>query len=310
MWRLSTVSFPLLACTLLVFAVQFVIAAEQCTGEQCTAKEEEQWYDPGIPTTFKTSEIPVHLSSVTKPWWLESTVDNARSMALFFDREARRFATYMEGNVATSERALRMYFEVARGPNVKTICEIGFNAGHSAAIFLVANPHAKVVSFDVGQFNYTVANANLMKDIFGDRFFMVWGDSKLSVPSVRAELPDLRCDVIAIDGDHSTETAFLDLMNMRELASCRNWVLFDDPGYRSTNLAWQGAKDKGIVTQTECFIDVSPKPSYMFIEFPDHRSWCLGFMNIADREPECKFFDHSPNTPHTHIRPIPVELDF
>ena len=43
------------------------------------------------------------------------------------------------------------YFEVARGPSVKTLCETGFNAGHSAAIWMNANPEARMFSFDLGQ---------------------------------------------------------------------------------------------------------------------------------------------------------------
>merc|ERR1719444_529082 len=99
-----------------------------------------------------------------KRWWEESSLDNAKSLALYFDREARRYFVYTEGNIASSEKAMAMYYHVARGPTVKNICEIGFNAGHSAALFLNANPEANLYTFDIGQFAYTHGNLRLMKE--------------------------------------------------------------------------------------------------------------------------------------------------
>merc|ERR1719253_2364861 len=55
-------------------------------------------------------------------WWEVSSEENAKSLALYFDREARRHFVYTEGNIASSEKALSMYFNVARGPTVKNIC--------------------------------------------------------------------------------------------------------------------------------------------------------------------------------------------
>eukprot|EP00927_Polykrikos_kofoidii_P075671 TRINITY_DN7204_c1_g1_i1.p1 TRINITY_DN7204_c1_g1~~TRINITY_DN7204_c1_g1_i1.p1 ORF type:complete len:308 (-),score=42.98 TRINITY_DN7204_c1_g1_i1:74-973(-) len=239
------------------------------------------------------------------PWWQQSSVENAKSLALYFDREARRYFVYTEGNIAASEKALNMYFNVARGPTVKNICEIGFNAGHSAALFLNANPLANLYSFDIAQFKYTIGNLMLMKELFTDRFEFILGSSEASVPEFNKMRPDVKCDVISVDGDHSTEGTYNDLVNMRKLASCRNWVLMDDAGWKSTNTAWQKAKDDGIITQVECFVDVNPRPDYQFMDFPTNRSWCLGFFNIEDESCPA-WFDENPNTDKTYVRPIEV----
>merc|ERR1712217_503180 len=200
-----------------------------------------------------------------------------------------------------------MYFHVARGPTVKTICEVGFNAGHSSAVFLNANPEAKVYSFDIAQFPYTRGNARLMKDLFHDRFEFIVGPSETSVPEFHRQRPDVQCDVISVDGDHSTEGTFADLANMRQMASCRNWVLMDDAGWNSTNSAWQRAKDEGIITQVECFADMNPRPDYQFMDFPTNRSWCLGFFDVGDKDPECpQWFEENPNTARTFVRPIEI----
>jgi len=242
-----------------------------------------------------------------RQWWEESSLENAKSLALYFDREARRYFVYTEGNIASSEKAMAMYYNVARGPTVKTICEVGFNAGHSAALFLNANPQAKVIAFDIGQFPYTVGNLALMKDLFGDRFEYVLGPSETAVPEFHKRRPDVKCDIISVDGDHSTEGTFADLANFKPLASCRNWVLMDDAGWNSTNLAWQKAKDEGFLTQIECFADLNPKPDFQFIDFPINRSWCLGFFNVGDQDDQCPvWFQENPNLAKTYVRPIEI----
>jgi len=237
-------------------------------------------------------------------WWRESTLDNARSLALFMDRESRRYFVYREGTVVSSEKALAMYFEVARSPHVRTMCETGFNAGHSAAVFLTANPQANMLSFDLGQFDYTVGMGEMMKELFQERFDLILGDSKFSLVEFQRRYPDTKCDIISVDGDHSTEGAYADLKNFREMASCRNWVLMDDVGWNSTNSAWQMAKDDGIITQVECFVDLNPRPNYQFLDYPDNRSWCLGFFNVEG----CPtWFTENPNTDKTRVRPLDVD---
>lgn len=247
------------------------------------------------------------LHKADRKWWEESSPENAKSLALYFDREARRYFVYTEGNIASSEKAFSMYWNVARGPTVRNICEVGFNAGHSAAVFLNANPQANMYSFDIGQFPYTRGNSKLMKEIFPTRFEYVSGPSEVTVPEFGQSRPDTKCDIISVDGDHSTEGTFNDLVNFRKLASCRNWVLMDDAGWNSTNKAWQMAKDAGIITQVECFVDMNPRPDYQFINFPDNRSWCLGFFNVQDLDPECpQWFEENPNTKSTYVRPIEI----
>ena len=87
----------------------------------------------------------------------------------------------------------------------------------------------------------------LAQEIF-PRLEMVWGNSQDSVPQyheayifyhftyifqcfvnvllfkMQYRNPDVKCDVISVDGDHSTEGTYADLKNMHKMASCRNWV--------------------------------------------------------------------------------------
>ena len=48
---------------------------------------------------------------------------------------------------------------MAASPAVKTVCEIGFNVGHSAAVWLLANERLKLETFDL--FDTAMSNAAL-----------------------------------------------------------------------------------------------------------------------------------------------------
>lgn len=41
------------------------------------------------------------------------------------------------------------YARTATHPGIRTVCEVGFNAGYSTAVWLTANPTLKVISFDL-----------------------------------------------------------------------------------------------------------------------------------------------------------------
>ncbi len=235
--------------------------------------------------------------AIATEWWNESTFENAKSLALMFDRESKRHNVWREGHIAMSTKQMEMYYEVARAPWVKTICETGFNAGHSAAIFMVANPQAKVISFDLGQFGYTMTNLKLMKELFGDRFEYILGDSRQTIPEMIASRPDVKCDVFSIDGGHDAETVYHDIVNFRQMANCRNWVLADDAGFQQVNLAWQQGKDDGHVFQHMCLVDYEPTvSSWQYFYRGQPRTWCSGYFNKSEMADCPVLFEKNPNT--------------
>ena len=54
---------------------------------------------------------------------------------------------YRMGSVAASRPQTDFYARLAGSPAIRTICEVGFNAGHSTAIWLASNPTGVVRSF-------------------------------------------------------------------------------------------------------------------------------------------------------------------
>ena len=65
----------------------------------------------------------------------------------------RTRAWYGNSHIGNRPIQARAYYDLARSVQPGTICEVGFNGGHSAAVFLsAAGRRAKMVSFDLAEF--------------------------------------------------------------------------------------------------------------------------------------------------------------
>jgi hypothetical protein len=138
-----------------------------------------------------------------------------------------------EGYSAQLDGQAAFYTLLASQPWVRQICEVGFNAGHSAFYWLAANNRTRLLSFDLGIHPYSKKMADFLSDLFPDRLRIVWGDSTQTVPqlvaSLKAENMSLSCDVIVLDGGHDYPIAVADLRNMRAfVTSPLNVVIMDD----------------------------------------------------------------------------------
>ena len=69
---------------------------------------------------------------------------------------------------------------------VFTVCEVGFNMGHSSLNWLLTDEAVRVVSFDLGDNAYTRHGAAYLKERFGaHRLELVVGDSAVTVPAYK-----------------------------------------------------------------------------------------------------------------------------
>jgi hypothetical protein len=101
---------------------------------------------------------------------------------------------------------VKYYYRLANLPGVNTICDIGFNAGHSAITFLSANPNATVISFDICKMPWTLNSVGYVKSLFGDRFKFVKGHSGQMMTAAMKDKSLMfhrKCDLVSVDGDHS-----------------------------------------------------------------------------------------------------------
>jgi predicted O-methyltransferase YrrM len=120
--------------------------------------------------------------------------------------------------------------ELTNGFNIN-IMEIGFNAGHSAEVFLASNSRCTLTSFDLGIHGYVQHAKKYIDDNFPNRHNLILGDSTVTVPKFINDNPGKIFDVIFIDGGHDYAIANADLVNCKGLANADTVVIIDDTSY-------------------------------------------------------------------------------
>jgi predicted O-methyltransferase YrrM len=110
----------------------------------------------------------------------------------------------------------------------KRILEIGFNAGHSAEVFLSTDAGVHLLSFDLGHVPAVNVGKAFIDAHFPLRHTLIIGDSTGSVPAFTRLYPDAKFDLIFIDGGHQYEVAKADIENCMKLADAQAIVAVDD----------------------------------------------------------------------------------
>lgn len=114
--------------------------------------------------------------------------------------------------------------------------EIGVRRGRSSCMVAGASPSASIVGFDLWQENYA-SNDNPGPQFVREELKRVGhigevefisGDSHQTVPEYLAANPDLTFDLITVDGDHSIEGAWDDLVNVVPRLRVGGIIVFDD----------------------------------------------------------------------------------
>ena len=129
---------------------------------------------------------------------------------------------------------------------IDRVMEIGFNAGHSAELFLSIRSDTTVTSFDLGAHRYVQACKEEIDRQFPGRHTLVLGDSAVTVPDYVPEAP---FDLIFVDGDHSYLGAQADLRNCARLARKGTIVVMDDTDMPEVFRAWKEANEAGLVRE-------------------------------------------------------------
>jgi len=139
------------------------------------------------------------------------------------------------GMVGNRPQQLASYYAKVRAEAQKasaplTICEVGLNGGHSAALFLeAAGRQAKLIMFELGKPPYTSTAAGLVNRLYPGQMELILGDAKATMKRYLNEhKPSRVCDVMSIDGQHRLEPFRTDLKHALKMCKRGSLLLFDD----------------------------------------------------------------------------------
>jgi predicted O-methyltransferase YrrM len=110
------------------------------------------------------------------------------------------------GHLAACDMKLAFVSGILALLRPQSICEIGFNAGHSARLFLEMCPGATVHSIDPV---YNKTAVHLLEKLFPDRFIFYHGASTSVMPRMRKE--GCVFDFFFVDGDHALKSVESDI---------------------------------------------------------------------------------------------------
>ena len=162
-----------------------------------------------------------------------------------------------EGGTGDTPAQRKRLQEICMNYECKNIMEIGFNAGHSADVFLSTKEDILVTSFDLGEHDYVLYGKSYIDQKYPFRHNLIVGDSKKTVNDFRANYPNVKFDLIFIDGDHSKTGALTDIVNSRGVAHEDTVVVMDDTrnsgpirGWNvGPNHAWKECVSAGYIKQ-------------------------------------------------------------
>lgn len=118
---------------------------------------------------------------------------------------------------------------IAKGKT--TICEIGFNGGHSCLLFLFDNPSVKKFhTFDICFHKYTEPCFEYLKKVFPNvEFKLIKGNTKFTLPQY--EITD-KYDLVHMDGGHGRDIIKNDIKYCKLLSDI---IIIDDTNYSPIN---------------------------------------------------------------------------
>jgi len=226
-----------------------------------------------------------------------------------------------EGNIGDYPSQIEAYYNFAKKHAPRQICEIGFNAGHSASVFNFASPTSNYQAFDLGnqsspvdehlqhgKHEYTAEAIRMIREYFRSnlqsnsdavssspkthrqmstkkRVQVMIGDSTATVPQFAARHSSFVCDLVHVDGGHFKDVPHIDLIHTYLLASTNNntAILLDDAvcSIREPFRSGTGCKMPQLAWQD--LVKLGAIRQHACVELAITRGYCIGYFNVGEQ---------------------------
>jgi hypothetical protein len=173
------------------------------------------------PTRFNLSGLPDAYPN--PPYWQEQWTSDALALIRELNTVVVGTGEPLEGNYChmhhaevgrwtppDPRRSWKREFLRQAVTGLRTFLEVGFNAGHSAAIALSENPDLELTVVDIAEHGYTRECAQVLANAFPGRVKCRWGDSRSLLRRSRG-FRATTFDLVHVDGGHGEEVFRHDL---------------------------------------------------------------------------------------------------
>lgn len=141
------------------------------------------------------------------------------------------------------------------------ILEIGFNAGHSCLLYLLANPKAIIYCFDICEHEYVRPCFNYLLNTFKARMYLIEGDSTKTLLEFE---PTYHPTLYHIDGCHFYNVAIHDIENIHNMARIGDILVLDDTDMDYIDFTWKAYIYKKKIRNLELKYPCSDTCSHSF----------------------------------------------
>lgn len=173
------------------------------------------------------------------------------------------------GNIGNRPLQSTFYYDWVRsalGGEVRHVCEIGLNGGHSAVIFLASlagREGVHLTMFDLLGWDYSSSAVQYVENLYPGKMNMIAGNSRRMVPDFTSKNQHDLCDVFSVDGGHRYFETHADILNALKATKKGGILILDDmnPG-SNTRRAFDDVVNEGGMTNVHCVEDVMQRVGY------------------------------------------------
>lgn len=165
--------------------------------------------------------------------------------------EGNCFTQHMNIDKVIPDLVYKQLNHFSLGQVSNDIMEIGFNAGHSSLLYLLANPNSKLTIFDICEHKYTMPCFNYLQSLFPNRLTIYPGDSTKTIPQFFKDNTNRKFDLIHIDGAHFGDIPNKDFYNSLKLAG--DVMIWDDTQIPTLNNLFNSYIQKGLIYEIRLY---------------------------------------------------------